>query len=80
MVTADSLATASQIRQQHDNSLGLKLLVARLYLLQVNTLPRALNPRVRCAFCNVCNVFNVRELFNAIYVDNQKCSNQTLLW
>ena len=50
MVTADSLATASQIRQQHDNSLGLKLLVARLYLLQVNTLPRALNPRVRCAF------------------------------
>ena len=33
MVTADSLATASQVRQQHDSSLGFKLVVARLDLL-----------------------------------------------
>ena len=33
MVTADSLATASQVRQQHGSSLGFKLVVARLYLL-----------------------------------------------
>ena len=48
---ADSLATASQVRQQLDNSLGLKLVVARLYLLLVYTLPRALSGPL-CLFDN----------------------------
>ena len=31
LVTADSLATASQVRQQHNDSLGFKLVVACIF-------------------------------------------------
>ena len=53
LVKVDSLAIANH-RQQCGKTWDC-LVVASFYLVQVVTLSRALNPRVRCAFGNTCD-------------------------
>ena len=53
LVKVDSLAIAN-LRQQCGKTWDC-LVVASFYLVQVVTLSRALNPRVRCAFGNSCD-------------------------